>query len=197
MIEVHDDPERALSDGAQSLSLEAFEALMKDAEPHRGCLLPLLRPAPRPPLRDPGFGNERLTSDSLHPRTLRASNVHPDPSKSHSTACGATCRRSRWLLGSFLSSLRAGVPSSEAIKLPRDERPPRETSGVFIFEQGKTNHERRETETEPTKESRDPRARRPPPRRGPRRRARARGTRPPIFARPLSGGTAGAFRLRP
>jgi 3-deoxy-7-phosphoheptulonate synthase len=31
MIEVHDDPERALSDGAQSLSLEAFEALMKDA----------------------------------------------------------------------------------------------------------------------------------------------------------------------
>ena len=31
MIEVHDDPERALSDGAQSLSLEAFDALMKDA----------------------------------------------------------------------------------------------------------------------------------------------------------------------
>ena len=31
MIEVHDAPERALSDGAQSLSLEAFEALMKDA----------------------------------------------------------------------------------------------------------------------------------------------------------------------
>ena len=31
MIEVHDDPERALSDGAQSLSLEAFETLMKDA----------------------------------------------------------------------------------------------------------------------------------------------------------------------
>lgn len=31
MIEVHDDPERALSDGAQSLSLEAFEALMRDA----------------------------------------------------------------------------------------------------------------------------------------------------------------------
>jgi 3-deoxy-7-phosphoheptulonate synthase len=31
MIEVHDDPERALSDGAQSLSLEAFEALMKEA----------------------------------------------------------------------------------------------------------------------------------------------------------------------
>ncbi len=31
MIEVHDDPELALSDGAQSLSLAAFEALMKDA----------------------------------------------------------------------------------------------------------------------------------------------------------------------
>ena len=31
MIEVHDDPERALSDGAQSLSLDAFDALMKDA----------------------------------------------------------------------------------------------------------------------------------------------------------------------
>ena len=31
MIEVHDDPERALSDGAQSLSLAAFDALMKDA----------------------------------------------------------------------------------------------------------------------------------------------------------------------
>jgi 3-deoxy-D-manno-octulosonic acid (KDO) 8-phosphate synthase len=31
MIEVHDDPERALSDGAQSLSTEAFDALMKDA----------------------------------------------------------------------------------------------------------------------------------------------------------------------
>jgi 3-deoxy-7-phosphoheptulonate synthase len=31
MIEVHDDPERALSDGAQSLSLEAFDTLMKDA----------------------------------------------------------------------------------------------------------------------------------------------------------------------
>ena len=31
MVEVHDDPERALSDGAQSLSLEAFDALMKDA----------------------------------------------------------------------------------------------------------------------------------------------------------------------
>lgn len=31
MIEVHDDPELALSDGAQSLSLAAFEALMRDA----------------------------------------------------------------------------------------------------------------------------------------------------------------------
>ena len=31
MIEVHDDPELALSDGAQSLSLAAFEALMTDA----------------------------------------------------------------------------------------------------------------------------------------------------------------------
>ncbi len=31
MIEVHDDPERALSDGAQSLSLSAFDDLMKDA----------------------------------------------------------------------------------------------------------------------------------------------------------------------
>ena len=31
MVEVHDDPERALSDGAQSLSLDAFDALMKEA----------------------------------------------------------------------------------------------------------------------------------------------------------------------
>jgi 3-deoxy-7-phosphoheptulonate synthase len=31
MIEVHDDPDLALSDGAQSLSLAAFEALMRDA----------------------------------------------------------------------------------------------------------------------------------------------------------------------
>ena len=31
MVEVHDDPERALSDGAQSLSLDAFDGLMKEA----------------------------------------------------------------------------------------------------------------------------------------------------------------------
>ena len=31
MIEVHDDPERALSDSAQSLSLDAFDSLMRDS----------------------------------------------------------------------------------------------------------------------------------------------------------------------
>ena len=45
MIEVHDDPERALSDGAQSLSLEAFDALMKDASRIAdACARPFLNP---------------------------------------------------------------------------------------------------------------------------------------------------------
>ena len=36
MIEVHPCPERALSDGPQSLTFDAFEQLMRDIEPYAG-----------------------------------------------------------------------------------------------------------------------------------------------------------------
>jgi 3-deoxy-7-phosphoheptulonate synthase len=53
LIEVHDDPDKALSDGAQSLYPEQFETLMAELRviaPVLGRTLPLARiPAGQPP----------------------------------------------------------------------------------------------------------------------------------------------------
>jgi 3-deoxy-7-phosphoheptulonate synthase len=51
LIEVHDDPEKALSDGAQSLYPEQFDRLMGELRmiaPILGRSLPLPKPTPRP-----------------------------------------------------------------------------------------------------------------------------------------------------
>ncbi|HEY2595765.1 MAG TPA: hypothetical protein VGK33_17880, partial [Chloroflexota bacterium] len=50
IIEVHPEPETALSDGPQSLTLEGFEALMHTLEQVLSAVgRPLARPRPQPP----------------------------------------------------------------------------------------------------------------------------------------------------
>jgi len=53
MIEVHHDPDRALSDGAQSLTLAGFESMMGELRALSGILGRTMTPPPLTRLRHP------------------------------------------------------------------------------------------------------------------------------------------------